>query len=79
MMYRLQECLENLDKGDLLVRDDSGTRGNSKKLKNISYRRDVKKYIFTHRSISTWNGLDKEIVCAKLTHEFKDTLYKKSY
>ncbi len=45
MMYRLQEGFENLDREDLMVRDDSGTRGNSKKLRKISYRRDVKKYI----------------------------------
>ncbi len=78
MMYRLQEGLENLDREDLMVRDDSGTRGNSKKLK-ISYRRDVKKYSFSHRSMSTWNGLDEEIVCAKSIHEFKDKLDKKRY
>ncbi len=52
MMYRLQEGFENLDKEDLMVHDDGGTRGNSKKLK-ISYRRDVKKYSFPHRSITT--------------------------
>ncbi len=63
MMYRLQEGLENLDGKDLVVSDDCGTKGNSKKLKKISYRRDVKKYSFPHRSISTWNGLDEEIVC----------------
>ncbi len=61
----------------LMVRDDCGTRGNSKKLK-ISYR-DVKKNCFPHRSISTWNEVDEEIVCAKLIHEFKDKLDKKRY
>ncbi len=60
-----------------MVHDDSGTRGNSKKLKKISHRRDVKKYNFPHRSISTWNGLDEEIVCTKLIHEFKDMLDEK--
>ncbi len=68
MMYRLKEGFENLDREDLMVRNDSGSRGNSKKLKKISYRRDVKKYSFPHRSISTWNGLDEEIVCAKSIH-----------
>ncbi len=53
IMYRLQEGLENLDREDLMVHDDSGTRGNSKKLKRIGYRRDVKKYSFPHRSIIT--------------------------
>ncbi len=79
MMYRLQEGLENLDREDMMVRDDSGTRGNNKKLKEISYRRDVKKYSFPHRSITTWNGLDEEIVCTKSIHEFKDKLDKKCY
>ncbi len=27
MMYRFQECLENLEREDLVVHDDSGTRG----------------------------------------------------
>ncbi len=79
MMYRLQEGLEILDREDLMVGDDGGTRGNCKKLKKIGYRRDVKKYSFSHRSISTWNGLDEEIVCAKSIHEFKDKLGKKCY
>ncbi len=78
MMYILQEGLENLDRDDLIVRDDGGTIGNSKKLKNISYRRDVKKYSFPHRGITTWNGLDEEIGCAKSIHEFKDKLDKKT-
>ncbi len=65
MMYILQKGLENLDREDLMVRDGSGSRGNSKKLKKFDYRRDVKKYSFSHRSIITWNGLDEEIVCAK--------------
>ncbi len=75
MMYRLQEGLENLDREDLMVHDDSGTRLNSKKLK-ISYRRDVKNYSFPHRSISTWNGLDEETVCAKSIRELKTSWMK---
>ncbi len=56
MMYRLQENLENLDREDLMVRDDNGTRGNSKKLK-ISYRRDVKKYSFPQKNNNMkWAG-----------------------
>ncbi len=79
MMYRLRVGLENLDREDLMLRDYSGTSGNIKKLKNISYRRDVKKYSFPHRSISTWNGLDEEIVCGKSIHEYKGKLDKKLY
>ncbi len=71
MIYRLQEGMENLDREDLMVCDYCGIRGNSKKLKKISCRRDVKKYSFPHRSISTWNELDEEIVCAKSIHEFR--------
>ncbi len=61
-----------MDRDDLVVCDDGGTKGNSKKMKEISYRRDVKKYSFPHRSVTTWNGLDEEIVCAKSIHDFKD-------
>ncbi len=77
MMYRLQESLETWDREDLMVRDESVTRGNSKKLKKISYRRDVKKYSFPHRNITKWDGLDKEIVCAKLN--LKTSWIKKLY
>ncbi len=41
MVCRLQEGLENLDTEDLVVRDDGGTRGNNKKSKKISHRKDV--------------------------------------
>ncbi len=77
VMYRLQEGLENLDREDLVVHDDGGTRGNSKKVKKLSYRGDVKKYSFPHRSVTTWNWLDEEIVCAKSIQEIKDKLGKK--
>ncbi len=53
------------------MRDRIETRGNSKKLKKRICRRDIKKYSFPHRSITTWNGLDEETVCAKMIHEFK--------
>ena len=78
-LYRMQEGLEKLDREDLVVHDRSGTRGNSKKLKKSVCRRDVKKYSFPYRSVSTWNGLDEETVCAKTIHEFKDKLDKKRY
>ncbi len=46
----MQEGLEKLDRGDLVVLDKSGTRGNSKKLKKSVCRRDIKKYSFPYRS-----------------------------
>ncbi len=52
-LYRMQEGLEKLDREDLLVRDRIETRGNSKKLKKSVCRRDIKKYSFPHRSITT--------------------------
>ncbi len=71
--------MEKLDREDLVVRDGSETRGNSKKLKKSACRRDVKKYSFSHRCITTWNGLNEETVCAKTIHEFKAKLDKKRY
>ncbi len=41
-LYRIQEGLEKLDREDLVVRDGSETRGNSKRLKKSACRRDVK-------------------------------------
>ncbi len=62
-----------------MVRDRSETRGNSKKLKKRVCRRDVKKYSFPYRSITTWNGLDGETLCAKTVHEFRAKLDNKHY
>ncbi len=73
-LYRIQEGLEKLDREDLVVRDGSETRRKSKKLKKSACRRDVKKYSFPHRCITTWNGLDEGTVCAKTIHEFKAKL-----
>ncbi len=62
-LYRMQEGLEKLNREDIVVRDRIETRGNSKKLKKSVWRRDIKKYSFPYRSITTWNGLDMETVC----------------
>jgi len=78
-LYRIQEGLEKLDRDDLVVRDRSVTRGNSKKLKKSVCRRDIKKYSFPYRSITAWNGLDEETVCARTIHEFKTKLDNTSY
>ncbi len=58
-LYRMQEGLEKLDREDLVVHDRIETRRNSKKLKKSICRRDIKKYSFPYRSITTWIGRDE--------------------
>ena len=78
-LYRMQEGMEKLDREDLILQDRTVTRGNSKKLKKSVCKRDIKKYSFPQRSVSVWNSLDEEIVCAKTIHEFKAKLDVKRY
>lgn len=44
-----------------------------------NYRRDVNMNSFPHRVVDVWNGLDKEVVCAKTIHDFNTKLDKKRY
>ena len=50
------------------------TKGHRRKLKKSDCRRDIKKYSFPHRSITAWNKLNDETVCAKTIHKFKENL-----
>lgn len=75
-LYRILGGLEKMDRDDLVIRDVSNTRGHIKKIKVSACRRDIKKYSFPHRCITTWNGLSQETVCAKNIQSFKASLDK---
>ena len=63
--------MEVLDQENLLNWDMRDSRGHGKKLRKDNYRRDFKKNSFPHRTVDMWNGLDREVVCAKTIHDFK--------
>ena len=46
--------------------DKKEIRGHGKRLKKGTCRRNVEKKSFLHRSVDTWNGLDEEVVQAKM-------------
>jgi ribonuclease P/MRP protein subunit RPP40 len=61
----------------LLERDvDRRTRGNSKKLKVLRRRHDIRKYSFTVRIVNLWNGLPEEVISAESVNTFKNRLDK---
>ena len=66
-----------IDREDLTIKDVSDRRG--QEIKEESMQRDFKEYSFPHRSITVWNKLDGEIVCAKTIHEFKPKLDERMY
>ena len=60
-----------------LERDvDRRTRGNSKKLKAIRSRYDIRKYTFSVRTVNLWNSLSDEVVTAESVNSFKNRLDK---
>ena len=78
-LYRIMEGLEKMDRDDLVVQDESNTRGHGRKIRVSACRRDIKKYSFPHRCVPTWNGLNHETVCAKNIQSFKTSLDKSRY
>lgn len=58
---------------DLLNWVTRDTRGHGRKLKEDSFRRNLKNS-FPHRVVVAWNRLGKALVCAKTIREFKTKL-----
>ena len=78
-IYRIMKNMEVLDRENLLNWDMRDSRRHGKKLRKDNYRRDFKKNSFPHRTVDIWNGLDREVVCAKTIHDFKIKLDNTRY
>jgi len=60
----------------LQFNDRVDTRGNKYKMLNKSFHYDIRKYLFTARTISTWNSLPNNIVDTHSVDTFKTRLDK---
>ena len=65
-----QECVE----GIFRVREDSITRGNTKKLFKTRARLDIRKFSFPNRVVENWNGLPEWVVNADSVSQFEGRL-----
>jgi len=53
---------------------DPHTQGHTYKLKKKCFKRDLRHYFFTERTINFWNSLDEQVVSASSLHGFKQNL-----
>ena len=72
---------DNFPKKDIKVLftldgNDKGLRGHSKKICNVRFNIDVRKYFFSNRVIDKWNNLDQDTVDAPSLNSFKNRLNK---
>ena len=74
-IFRIMKGIEDLDRDDLVTWDTRDTRGHGRKIKKVTYRRNVKKNSFPHRAIEMWNGLSSEVVLS----QFKIKLDKERF
>ena len=63
-VYRVSKYLEKIDRNDLFVWDDRTTRGQKKKLKRTTCKRDIEIYSFPNRNIEASNKLHVEVINA---------------
>ena len=78
MTYKLisqkydQECTE----GILQLREDSATRGNSRKIFKTRARLNLRKNAFSNRVVNNWNVLPEWVVNAETVEMFESRLDK---
>ena len=76
-MYKLVNQIEKVDRQDLVLHMEEGTRrtrGHIKKIRKSRCTGDIKKYSFPHRTVDIWNDLREEVVVAANVHMFKEKL-----
>ena len=78
-IFRIMKGIEDLDRDDLVTWDTRDTRGHGRKIKKVTYRRNVKKNSFPHRAIEMWNGLSSEVVLSETISQFKIKLDKERF
>ena len=67
-----RDCTEGLFE----MREDTSTRGNTKKIFKARPRLDVRKFSFPNRVVNTWNALPEWVVCADSVEKFEAKLDK---
>ena len=74
--YKILPGVYDKEVGPKLPKGTSATRGHSKKIFKRGSRLNIRKYFFTIRVATNWNGLPEEIINAKNTQAFKNALDK---
>ena len=62
--------------GIFKMREDTTTRGNSKKLYKSGTRLNTRKYTFSNRVVNNWNNLPEWVISAESTVKFESNLDK---
>ena len=74
--YKILSGVYDKEVGPKLPKGTSATRGHSKKIFKRGSRLNIRKYFFTIRVATNWNGLPEEIINTKNTQAFKNALDK---
>ena len=61
---------------NLILHEDSGTRGHNKKLKCIKFNTNLRKHFFTCRVVSIWNSLPCDLISQNSVEKFEIGLDK---
>lgn len=67
---------KNLNKEDLLIRDNGRIIGHEDKLMKRRCRKDVMRFNFQNRTINTWNSMEVEVIRVKNINKFKVQVHK---
>ena len=72
--YKYVHGFYKTERGILDLAEDTGTRGNSKKLFLHHTHGNTRKHFFSVRVTNTWNSLPEEVVLAPSVNAFKSRL-----
>ena len=74
--YKILSGVYDKEVGPKLSKGTSATRGHPRKIFKRRSRLNIRKYFFTIRVTTTWNGLPEETINAKYTKALKNSLDK---